>query len=176
MSMLERARALLKKEMQSGSASLLQLRGAKTFTEALRIMVSVSLVQSEDADKLRSLLQASDQDDDSDEDIDQDSDQDERTPGAAIHASHSKPIIDLLHDLHDKAQKELDKERMKEEEAMSNFKMVKLSLKSEIATEEEDFEEAKAKRSETKETKSVDVGELGMTIQDVQAEKKPCRS
>jgi len=172
MSMLERARALLKKEMQSGSASLLQLRGAKTFTEALRIMVSVSLVQSEDADKLRSLLQASDQDDDSDEDIDQDSDQDERTPGAAIHASHSKPIIDLLHDLHDKAQKELDKERMKEEEAMSNFKMVKLSLKSEIATEEEDFEEAKAKRSETKETKSVDVGELGMTIQDVQAEVK----
>jgi len=168
MSMLKRASALLKKEMQSGSASLLQLRSAKTFTEALRIMVSVSLVQSEDAVRLESLLQTSHQDDDSDEDADQD----EQMLGEAIYAGHSKPIIDMLHDLHDKAQKELDKQRRKEQEAIGNFNLVKMSLASEITTQEQDVKEAKVKKVETTETKSVDVGELGVTIQDIQDEVK----
>jgi len=50
--------------------------------------------------------------------------------------------------------------------------LVKMSLASEITTQEQDVKEAKVKKVETTETKSVDVGELGVTIQDIQDEVK----
>ena len=54
---LDRAVAVLSREMANGGASMMQLRGAKGVVEALDIMVSASVMSTADASRLTALVQ-----------------------------------------------------------------------------------------------------------------------
>merc|ERR1719454_1342261 len=63
-SMLERATSILSKEMAKSGASMLQLQGATSVTEALSVMVQASAMSSADASRLTALVQTQQSDSD----------------------------------------------------------------------------------------------------------------
>jgi len=156
-SMLKRAKAVIEKEL-SGGASFLQTDRLRSITEVVASMVQASLANNQDAQRLASLIQSG---------------QDENAaPSASAYASGSSGIVAMLADLLDKAEKELEQIRMKEEQANQNWNMLKSSLSSEIDFSEEDKDEAAKDKSTAKEEKAIDEGDLGLTVKDVQAEVK----
>jgi len=154
---LKRAKAVIEKEL-SGGASFLQTDRLRSITEVVASMVQASLANNQDAQRLASLIQSG---------------QDENAaPSASAYASGSSGIVAMLADLLDKAEKELEQIRMKEEQANQNWNMLKSSLSSEIDFSEEDKDEAAKDKSTAKEEKAIDEGDLGLTVKDVQAEVK----
>jgi len=59
-SMLERALAIIEKEMKKGSASMMQLQSASNLKQAFAAMVQASMFSEADASRLTSLLQSED--------------------------------------------------------------------------------------------------------------------
>merc|ERR1719377_515499 len=59
---LERAIAILEKEMSKSGASMMQLKSASSVAEALSVMVEATSLSSADASKLAALVQSSEQD------------------------------------------------------------------------------------------------------------------
>merc|ERR1719169_188836 len=102
LSMLERATAILTREMAKSGAAMLQLKSAKSLTDALAVMVQASALTSADASRLTALVQT------------QNSDSDEQEPGApaaAVYENLSDGIIGTLEGLTEKAQGQLDEAR-----------------------------------------------------------------
>merc|ERR1719399_2784969 len=110
-SMLERATSILSKEMAKSGASMLQLRGATSITEALSVMVQASVLSSADASQLTALVQTSNEDEDSSL----------GSPAAAVYEGHSDGIIGTLEGLTEKAEGQLDKARKAESTAIQNY-------------------------------------------------------
>merc|ERR1719158_1351541 len=94
---LDRAVAIISREMQKGGASMLQLRDAKSLADVLKVMVDASALNSADASKLTVLVQEAQRADDSDS----------GAPAAAVYESHSASIVDVLQGLQDKAEEQL---------------------------------------------------------------------
>merc|ERR1719379_906964 len=121
-SMLERAIAILQRELsKGGSAALAQLKKASSITDVLETMVKGSMLRSQDAAKLTALVQQSAGD------SSQAEDNDEGTlfgaPDAAAYESHSGDIIETLEGLLEKAKDMLDEARKKETNSKHNFEM-----------------------------------------------------
>jgi len=156
-SMLKRAKAVVEKEL-AGGASFLQAERLRSVTGVIASMVQASMANNQDAQRLAALIQSS---------------QDESAaPSASAYSSGSSGIVTMLADLLDKAEKELEQIRMKEEQAVQNWNMLKSSLKSEIDFSEEDKDEAAKDKSNAKEEKAIDEGDLGLTVKDVEADVK----
>merc|ERR1719169_340299 len=85
-SMLERATSILEREMAKSGASMLQLKSARSITEALSVMVQASVFSSADASRLTALVQT--QQGDSDEEM--------GAPAAAVYEGHSDGIVGTL--------------------------------------------------------------------------------
>merc|ERR1719155_255592 len=62
LSMLERATAILTREMAKSGAAMLQMKNANSLTDALSVMVQASALSSADASRLTALVQTSDSD------------------------------------------------------------------------------------------------------------------
>jgi len=155
--MLKRAIAVLESEMAKHGASMLQIQGATNFAEAVRAMVEASLCSSEDAKKLASLMQTK-----------QDSDMDDtEAPASSVYSGASGGIIKMMRDLLEKAESQLSEARSKETTAHANFQMLQGSLKDEIKYSKSDKSEAHQQKNGAKEEKSIDEGDLGMTVADV---------
>merc|ERR1719321_1823362 len=122
--MLERAIAILQREMNKGGASMMQLQNAKSLVDALSALVQASVISAADSKHLAALVQSSQDAQDSDEDL--------GAPAGAVYQGHSDGIIGVLEDLLEKAQAQLDKARKAETTSRQNYDMLKQSLTDEI--------------------------------------------
>merc|ERR1719502_2158891 len=94
---LSRAIGIIEREMASGGASMMQLKGAQSVAQALAIMVEATSLSTADASKLAALVQTSQESED----------EAPGAPAAAVFKSSSGGILDTLQDLFQKAEDEL---------------------------------------------------------------------
>mmetsp|Transcript_12946 Transcript_12946/g.27102 ORF Transcript_12946/g.27102 Transcript_12946/m.27102 type:complete len:693 (+) Transcript_12946:77-2155(+) len=153
-STLERAIGILEREMKKGGASLAQLKRAGGLAEALGVMVEASMLGSQDAARLSSLVQSA-QGEDSDADL--------GAPAATVYKGQSGGIIETLEGLLDKAKEQIDSSRSKETSSKHNFEMLQQSLKDEIKFAEKDFAAAKRALAMSSEAKAAAQGDLAST-------------
>jgi len=124
---LDRAVAVLSRELNKGGASMMQLQSAKNVVQALGMMVQASALSSADASRLTALVQNSEDADDA------------GAPDAAVYESKSGSIVEVIQGLQDKAQEQLSALRKKEMTALHNFAMLEQSLNDEITYANKDL-------------------------------------
>mmetsp|Transcript_148316 Transcript_148316/g.385594 ORF Transcript_148316/g.385594 Transcript_148316/m.385594 type:complete len:887 (-) Transcript_148316:85-2745(-) len=163
-SALERAIAILEREMHKGGAAMMQLQKASGIVEAFRVMVDASLLGSQDADRLSALIQSSQKEDDAD-------DGDWGAPDPEAYKSQSGSIVETLEGLLDKAKDELDDARKKEMNNRHNFEMLKQSLKDEIKFASADLDAARKGLAAQQDAKATAEGDLGATSKELQADE-----
>jgi len=163
--MLQRAIAILEREMAKG-ASMLQLQRAGSVAQALNIMVQASVFSSADASRLTTLLQRSQQDPDSE------ADGEVNAPAAAVYEGHSGGIIATLEGLLEKAEAQLDTARKTETSNLHNYESMKQALTDEIKYGTEDLNKAKQCVSEAEEAKAVAEGDLAVTAKTLAEDVK----
>merc|ERR1740127_279304 len=156
--MLERAISILSKEMaKQDSASMLQIKNAKSLTDALSVMVQASVLSSADASRLTGLVQTENDD----------ADAEPGAPAAAVYEGHSEGIIGTLEGLTEKAESQLDKARKTESTSLNNYEMLKQSLTDAMEFATKDMDKAKKALAESQEKKAVAEGDLDVTSKDL---------
>ena len=158
---LERAIAIIQREMSKGGAAFVQLQNVKSVTQALQIMVQAAMIGSGDASRLTALVQGGSVS------MDSDSDLEAGAPAAAAYEGQSSGIIDVMTDLLEKAQETLDGARKKEETAVHNFQMLKQSLTDEIKFATKDKDDSTKAISTSAEKKATAEGDLTSTSKDL---------
>jgi len=154
--MLERATAILEKEM-AGGASMMQLQSAGNLEQALAVMVKASSISQADGTRLSALVQTQSED----------SDSDTGAPAAEVYESKSGGIVDTLTGLLEKAQGQLDSATKAETSAKNNFDLLKQSLQDEIKYANKDMDDTKKSLAESSETKAAAEGDLTVTKKDL---------
>merc|ERR1719199_1902867 len=155
--MLERATAILTREMAKSGAAMLQLKSATSLTDALSVMVQASALSSADASRLTALVQTQNSD----------SDEEPGAPAAAVYEGHADGIIGTLEGLTEKAQGQLDEARKTESTNLHNYEMLKQSLTDSIEFANKDMDKAKKALSESQEKKATAEGDLATTSEDL---------
>jgi hypothetical protein len=150
--MLERAIAILEKEM-AGGASMMQLKSANNLEQALDVMVKASAISQADGSRLAALVQT--QSDDSDSDM--------GAPAAEVYESKSGGIVDTLNGLLEKAQGQLDAATKAETSAKNKYDLLKQSLEDEIKYANKDMDDTKKALAESGEIKAAAEGDLAVT-------------
>eukprot|EP00929_Paragymnodinium_shiwhaense_P034810 TRINITY_DN1889_c0_g2_i2.p1 TRINITY_DN1889_c0_g2~~TRINITY_DN1889_c0_g2_i2.p1 ORF type:complete len:712 (-),score=302.32 TRINITY_DN1889_c0_g2_i2:140-2203(-) len=163
-STLERATAILSREMAKGGAAMVQLQNAGNLAAALSAMVQREMVSSMDAQQLTAFVQSS-------QEASEDSD-DVGAPAAAVYEGHSAGILDTLEGLSEKAQSQLADLRKKEDSALHNFNMLKQSLEDQVKFSNQDMSAAKKSLASSSEKKSVAEGDLSSTTADLNEDVK----
>jgi len=96
----------------------------------------------------------------------EDSDDDELgAPAPEAYKSHSASIIDVLEDLHQKAEVQLQDLRREEVSAQHTFDLTKQSLEDQVKVDTGALADTKAAKAEAAQTKAQAEGELGVTEQ-----------
>merc|ERR1719157_313516 len=144
---------------KSGSSSMLQLKGATSIVDALRVMVQASVLSSADASQLTALVQTDQDSSDSDSDL--------GSPAAAVYEGHSDGIVGVLEGLTEKAESQLDKARKSESSSLQNYQMLKQSLTDEVKFAEKDMDKAKKNLAASQEGKATAEGDLVSTSKDL---------
>merc|ERR1712085_129961 len=96
--MLQRALAILEREMQGG-ASMLQMKNMNSVVEALQAMVQASLINVADASKLTAFVQSAQRASDDDEDS--------GAPAAATYSNQSGGVVETIRNLLEKSEDQL---------------------------------------------------------------------
>merc|ERR1719335_1933374 len=161
---LERAIAILQREMQKGGASMMQLQHATSLSQALAAMVQSAAFSSADATRLTALVQSSQTEADDDASL--------GAPDATVYEGHSDGIISTLQGLLDKAEAQLAEARKTETGSLHNFEMLKQALEDEIKFATKDMDEAKANNAAASERKATAEGDLSVTAADLAADVK----
>jgi peptidoglycan hydrolase CwlO-like protein len=156
-STLERAIGFVSKKM--GSASMMQLKDARSITDALGVMVQAAVFNTADASRLTALVQSSQGQESEDSDM--------GAPEAAVYKEHTGGIVETLEDLLDKAQGQLDSATKKETTAVYNFEMLKGSLEDQIKFATKELDGAKKGIASATEKKATAEGELEATSKDL---------
>jgi len=156
-STLERAIAVLSREMAKGSGALIQYKNTGNIAMALSAMVQASMLSSSDASRLTALVQNKAE---SDED-------DTGAPDPAAYKGHSDGIIGTLEDLLEKAEAQLEKAQKTETANKNNYEMLKQSLEDEIKFANKDMGEAKTGLAASEEGKATAEGDLSVTKKDL---------
>lgn len=152
--MLGRAAIIVEREMKGG-ASMLQLKSAQNLEQALTVLVQASLIHSADASKLAAFVQQSD------------SDADVGAPAGAVYTSQSGDILNVLQDLHDKADGQLSDLRNTETKDTNNFQMLRQSLEDQISYGQKELDESKRGIAESGERKAAADGDLSVTSKNL---------
>jgi len=160
-STLERAIAVLDRELSKNSAAMVQFKSSGSITKALEAMVSASMLSSSDSSRLTALLQSK-QDESEDS-----SDSELGAPDAAAYKGHSDGIIGTLEDLLEKAEAQLEAARKTEQSNVQNYAMLKQSLEDEIAYATKDMADAKKNLGASQEGKATAEGDLSVTQADL---------
>jgi len=113
----------------------MQLKNAGNVAQALAVLVQASAIDSADATKLTALVQSAQESNASDDDT--------GAPAAAAYEGKSGGIIDVLGDLSEKAEKQLEDLRKKEQVAVHEFEMMAQALKDSIKFAAKDSAAAK---------------------------------
>jgi chromosome segregation ATPase len=155
---IERAARIVEKEM-NGGASLAQVSGMQSVTQALTAMVDAQAVSAADGATLMALVQSSSS---SEEDSDE-----VGAPSAAAYGSQSGGIVDTLEGLLAKAESQLDEIRKTETGASNAYQMQKQSLSDKIKFANKEMADAKKSLAATTETKASAAGDLDVTKKDL---------
>jgi len=165
---LTRAVMILEKEMKKGGAVFAQLqKKSNNYIQALSVMLDASMIGSQDAAKLTSLVQDANVERESEDDGD-----DLGAPAAAKYEGHSGGILETLEDLLDKARESLASAREKETNNVQNFQMLKKSLEDEIKYAEKDMAETKKALADASEAKATADGDLSVASKDLSADQE----
>jgi hypothetical protein len=158
-SMLQRAIAILEREMQKGGAAMVQMKRANTLAQVMSTLVEASAFSSADASKLSALIQSTQESDDADADM--------GAPAAAVYEGQSGNIIETMQGLLEKAESQLADARQKEVAAANNFAMLKQSLVDATKFANKDLADAKQGIEASTEKKAVAQGDLDVTTADL---------
>jgi len=88
-----------------------------------------------------------------------------------VYTSQSGGIVDIIADMQSKAEEELAELRKSEKNALHNFSMLKQSLEDQLAVDNKDLDEAKARKAADSEAKGDAQGELSVTMDDLKTTK-----
>lgn len=164
--MLQRAIAVLEKELGGAGASMMQIKSANSLTQALELMVKASAITSADAQTLSSFVQTTSDD----------SDDDAGAPDAAVYESHSGGILDTLGGLLEKAENQLNQATGEETANKNNFEQLKQSLTDEIKYANKDKDEATKNLAASGENKASAQGDLEVTTKDLNEDTRDLAS
>jgi len=154
---LQRAIAILEREMAKHGASMMQLKNAGSLEKALRVLVEASSLTSADAKGIAALVQTQQASDDGDM----------GAPDPAVYKGQSGGIIDTLGDLLEKAESQLNELRNKETASLHEFQALKQSLEDKIKYETKEMAEAKTGIAASNEKKTTAEGDLDMTSKNL---------
>merc|ERR1719251_225063 len=154
---LQRAIAILEREMAKHGASMMQLKNAGSLEKVLRLLVEASSLTSADANGIAALVQTQQASDDGDM----------GAPDPAVYKGQSGGIIDTLGDLLEKAEGQLAELRNKETAALHEFEMLKQSLQDKIKYETKELDEAKTGIAASNEKKATAEGDLEVTTKNL---------
>merc|ERR1712062_945296 len=154
---LQRAIAILEREMAKHGASMMQLKNAGSLENALRVLVEASSLTSADAKGIAALVQTQQASDDGDM----------GAPDPAVYKGQSGGIIDTLGDLLEKAESQLNELRNKETASLHEFQALKQSLEDKIKYETKEMAEAKQGIAASNEKKATAEGDLDMTSKNL---------
>merc|ERR1719198_1463440 len=129
---------------------MIQLKGATSIAQALKVMVDASAFSMADASRLTALIQNMNSDDS----------QETGAPDPAVYENQSGSIISTLESLMDKAKDELDDARKKETDSMNAYEMLKQSIEDAIKFADKDMSKAKKELAESGEGKATAEGDL----------------
>jgi len=156
---LERAIAVISREMAKSPASMIQFKNSGSLVKALSSMVSASMLSSSDASHLTALLQNKQSDEESDSEF--------GAPDPAAYKGHSDGIVGTLEDLLEKAEGQLETAQKTEQTNLNNYQMLKQSLEDELANANKDLAEAKKGVGANEEAKATATGDLAVTKADL---------
>merc|ERR1719410_1041559 len=154
---LQRAIAILEREMAKHGASMMQLKNAGSLEKTLRLLVEASSLTSADAQGIAALVQTQQASDDGDM----------GAPDPAVYKGQSGGIIDTLGDLLEKAESQLNELRNKETASLHEFQALKQSLEDKIKYETKELAEAKQGIAASNEKKATAEGDLDMTSKNL---------
>merc|ERR1712151_989963 len=154
---LQRAIAILEREMAKHGASMMQLKNAGSLEKTLRLLVEASSLTSADANGIAALVQTQQASDDGDM----------GAPDPAVYKGQSGGIIDTLGDLLEKAESQLNELRNKETASLHEFQALKQSLEDKIKYETKELAEAKQGIAASNEKKATAEGVLDMTTKNL---------
>jgi len=160
---LGRALNILEREMAKNPAALAQISTSdmSSVVQGLSVIVEAAGFAASDKNRLVALVQS--QQDSQDEDT--------GAPAAAVYKSQSGGIVDVIADMQSKAEEELAELRKSEKNAQHNFNMLKQSLEDQLAVDNKDLDEAKARKAADSEAKGDAQGELSVTMDDLKTTK-----
>merc|ERR1719410_3264656 len=154
---LQRAIAILEREMAKHGASMMQLKNAGSLEKTLRLLVEASSLTSADANGIAALVQTQQASDDGDM----------GAPDPAVYKGQSGGIIDTLGDLLEKAEGQLNELRNKETANLHEFQALKQSLEDKIKYETKEMAEAKQGIAASNEKKATAEGDLDATSKNL---------
>jgi len=156
-SALERAIAILEKEMAKNPASFAQVynKNVNNILQSLSLVADAAAFSVEDRGRLLALAQTDQGDDEF------------GAPAAATYKSQSGGIVEVLEDMKEKAESQLAELRKAEETAKHNYDMLKQSLEAQIAADKKDMKEEKNGKAEAEEAKAEAEGDLELTNKEL---------
>jgi len=160
---LERASAVLEREMSKNSFAQIDTQNMRNTLAALSVVLDAAGFSGEDQDKLSSMLQAQSSEDD------MDLDGAPGAPSAAAYESKSGSIVEIIEDMKDKAETQLANLRKTEGENAHAYKMLKQSVQDQYAADNSDLEKQKAAKASATEQKATAEGELQVTTKKLQS-------
>eukprot|EP00927_Polykrikos_kofoidii_P070572 TRINITY_DN669_c0_g1_i3.p1 TRINITY_DN669_c0_g1~~TRINITY_DN669_c0_g1_i3.p1 ORF type:complete len:713 (+),score=162.83 TRINITY_DN669_c0_g1_i3:300-2141(+) len=160
---LGRATTILEREMRKNPAAFAQVAtsGLKGVMQALSSVADAAAFSSTDKNTLLTLVQSQQGSNTEDGDF--------GAPAADAYTSHSTNIIDVLEDLHEKAEQQLSELRKAEVNARHNFEMMKQSLVDQMSADQKETVDQKAAKSAAAQTKATAEGDLTVTTNDLKA-------
>lgn len=163
---LERAIAVLQKEMGKSSASLAQIdtKSLDSMINSLGAIINAASFTAQDQQNLMALVQAQQTSQSDDEEL--------GAPKAAVYESKSGGIFDVLEDMKEKAEKQLGDLRKAEAESKHNYDMLAQSLTGEIEADTKDMDEEKSLKASSEESKAAAEGDLADTVKQLAEDKK----
>jgi len=154
---LQRAIAILEREMAKHGASMMQLKNAGSLEKTLCLLVEASSLTSADASGIAALVQTQQANDDGEM----------GAPDPAVYQGQSGGIIDTLSDLLEKAEGQLNELRNKETASLHEFQALKQSLEDKIKYETKEMAEAKQGIAASNEKKATAEGDLDTTSKNL---------
>jgi len=154
---LQRAIAILERELAKHGASMMQLKNAGNLEKTLGLLVEAASLTSADAKGIATLVQTQQANDDGDM----------GAPDPAVYKGQSGGIIDTLGDLLEKAESQLNELRNKETASLHEFQALKQSLEDKINYETKELAEAKQGIAASNEKKAIAEGDLDMTSKNL---------
>jgi len=164
---LDRATAILQKEVSKNPAALMQVSdriGAAGMIQAISAVLDAAAFPGSDQKKLVAFVQSQQGAEDEDTEL--------GAPAAAAYKSQGGSIVEVLEDLKEKAAGQLADLRKAENTNTQNFEMLKQSLEDQLSADNKDMEEEKAAKAAAEEAKAVASGDLEVASKELANSKE----